>query len=373
MNCLLVIYDNDPIKNLIAAYQEAYDTVIFLYQENQKELLDNSFIEHYLRGTVRYQKYKMSELSDILVELYQKYPELSVDTFGGDDYAIGVCATFASEHHLRMIHPDMKNQKLRIRKDNISYSSELMYPILNVKQYIDLIGASITGPVEYEFLEEDKKIVSACITAKRRTNQSVWASFCKYMQTNKERGGYYYISQSKYKQYQGVINVLYNAGMFSDYQHIDKTLRVKFAKPYFRNLVIDTGLALEYETYHQLQSSELFDDVDLRVNIDWNGGDLEMGDATSEIDIIAIKNVHIIFISCKIGKIKEHDLYDVYANAERFGGEFSIPVLVHDAQRDVKELVNKAEELGILLIQQDVISNKTIANVILSYYRKRTQ
>lgn len=373
MNCLLVIYDNDPIKNLIAAYQEAYDTVIFLYQQDQEEMINNAFLKKFLRGEVLYRKYKMNELTNVLEDIRKEYPELSIDTFGGDDYALGVCATFASEHHLRMIHPDIKNHKLRIRKDNMSYTSELIYPILNVKQYIDLIGASITGPVEYEFIEEDKKIVTACITAKRRTNQSVWASFCKYMQTNKEKGGYYYISQSKYKQYQGVINVLYSAGMFADYQHIDKTLRVRFAKPYFRNLVTDTGLALEYESYHQLVASELFDDVDLRVNIDWNGGDYEMGDATSEIDIIAIKNAHIIFISCKIGKVSEHDLYDVYANAMRFGGEFSIPVLIHDAQKEVRELQNKADELGILLVTQDTISDKTIANKILKYYRKRTQ
>lgn len=373
MNCLLVIYDNEPIKNLISAYQEAYDNVVFLYQEEQEELLKNPFIENYLKGQVFYQKYDVDDLENVLLDIYHKFPNLSIDTFGGDDYALSVCSGFAHEYHLRLIHPDIKNSTLRITKDDVTYTSELLYPLLNVKQYVDLMGASITGPVEYEFLEEDKKIVTACITAKRRTNQSVWASFCKYMQTNREKGGYYYISQSKYKQYQSVITLLYNAGMFSDYGHVDKSLRIKFAKPYFRNLVVDTGLALEYETYHQLVSSELFDDVDLRVNIDWNGGDLEWGDATSEIDIIAIKNAHIIFISCKIGKIREYDLYDVYSNAMRFGGDFAIPVFVHDAQKDVKELENKAQELGILLIQQNTIAEKTIPTKILKYYRKKVR
>lgn len=370
MKALVILYDEEQIKNLVAAYQEQHDKIIFLYRDDQEESIQKSPIRNYLRSEVEFRKYKTSKLWEELEKINQEFESVSIDIFGGDDYAISICGKFAGEHSIRLLYPDIKNNKLRITWHDMTYTSQLMYPILTVKQYIELMGASITGEEEMKFLEEDKKIVTACITAKRRTNQNVWASFCKYMQTNKEKGKYYFIPARKYKQYQTVLNILYNAGMFSRFENEKGNLKIQFAKPYFHKLVVDTGLALEYETYHQLVSSELFDDVDIRVNIDWNGGDLEMGDATSEIDIIAIKNINIFFISCKMGKISEYTIYDVYANADRFGGKTAIPVLIHDAKDDARELENKAEELGVLLIQQNTIADKTIATRIAKHYRK---
>ena len=126
-------------------------------------------------------------------------------------------------------------------------------------------------------------------------------------------------------------------------------------------------MPFEYETYYQMVDSKAFDDVDLRVNIDWNGGDFVSGDPNSELDVVASLKGRLISISCKAGKYDQQAIYEVKANADKFGGITSVPVLCADIDMERPEYVEKANELNVLLIEHKEMKKKKAAQMILKW------
>ena len=144
-------------------------------------------------------------------------------------------------------------------------------------------------------------------------------------------------------------------------------LVLEFHDPAYQILVTDTGVPFEYETYYQMTDSGAFDDVDLRVNIDWNGGEFVSGDPNSELDVVASLNSRLISVSCKSGKYDQQAIYEVKANADKFGGQSSVPVLCADIDMDRPEYVEKARELNVLLIEHKDMKEKRAAQMILDW------
>ena len=68
---------------------------------------------------------------------------------------------------------------------------------------------------------------------------------------------------------------------------------------------------------------------------------------------MASKDGRLISISCKAGKYDQQAIYEVKTNAVQFGGELAVPVLCTDYERKHSEYAEKAETLGVLLIQYD--------------------
>ena len=107
-----------------------------------------------------------------------------------------------------------------------------------------------------------------------------------------------------------------------------------------------------------------FNDVRTGVMIDWDGvvhnnkdGNV---DTENEIDVILMKGVVPIFISCKNGKIPDDELYKLNTVAEQFGSEYARKVLVATdmgkAAKSRKYFLERARDMGIQIIE-DVHKN----------------
>jgi hypothetical protein len=121
---------------------------------------------------------------------------------------------------------------------------------------------------------------------------------------------------------------------------------------------------------YQLIDAGCFDDVDIRVNIDWNGGDFTASDPNSELDVMATLNSRLISISCKSGKYDQQAVYEVKTNAEKFGGKRAVPVLCTDLNENHPELVSKADELGVLVLEYQDMWNRKAAEKILAWMKR---
>jgi hypothetical protein len=98
-----------------------------------------------------------------------------------------------------------------------------------------------------------------------------------------------------------------------------------------------------------------FDSCHIGVNIDWDGVDRHADDTRNEIDVILMRSLTPIFISCKIGEIKEIEPYKLWTVAERFGGKNVKKVLIasdfkRDNEKSENSFLNRAKEMGITFI-----------------------
>ena len=101
-------------------------------------------------------------------------------------------------------------------------------------------------------------------------------------------------------------------------------------------------------TFNEESNGELFDDILTGVTIYWDESNTLQSNVVNEIDVIAMKGLVPVFISCKNGFVDVNELYKLNTVAERFGGKYARKVLI--ATEEFETLNNRAEEMNIKLI-----------------------
>ena len=105
----------------------------------------------------------------------------------------------------------------------------------------------------------------------------------------------------------------------------------------------------------QKDGKPFFDCCYIGVNIDWDGVDRHSNDTKNEIDVILMRGLTPVFISCKIGEIKEIEPYKLWTVAERFGGKHVKKVLIasafnRDNEKSELSFLNRTKDMNITFI-----------------------
>ena len=349
MKTLVEIYDDQQIMNLLTGYAEQPQNTVFLYEKRQSHLIHNPIVEKY-GGNVRYVCVDVFDIEEVLNTLDTE--DLAFDIEGGSEILLAMIIRFADAHGCPMYFSDMIDGNVLILRGKEKITREIQWPKLTVREMIRLYGGEVRNLPEVMFDEKGRQAVEDIMKVKRLSNRA-WTNFCKTMGSYSRKfpdTDTWTLEASVFNEYRTIFQGIQKS-VFSEFLKFDKVFTFTFASGDYKILVTDAGVAFEYDTFYQLQDAGIFDDLDLRVNIDWNGGSFERNDPNSELDVLATKNGRLISISCKAGKYDQQAIYEVKANAVRFGGERALPVLCNDNDEDHYELVRKAEELGVLLIE----------------------
>lgn len=102
-----------------------------------------------------------------------------------------------------------------------------------------------------------------------------------------------------------------------------------------------------------------FNDMRTGVMIDWDGvvhnNKDGRADTENEIDVILMKGVVPVFVSCKNGKIPNDELYKLNTVAEQFGSEYARKVLVATdmgkTANSRKYFHERARDMGIQIVE----------------------
>ncbi|MBQ9823284.1 MAG: DUF1887 family protein [Solobacterium sp.] len=361
MKTLIEIYDDDQMLNLLSFYQLNPDRVVFIYTEKQEPLLHNSLIERKIRNT-EYILYQDQEPATLL-EPYRD-DEVYVDIQGGNELTAVKLSRLLGK---TVCYSDLDKKKYFLLEGDSQKSADLIMPKLTVREIVELYGGLVRNLPEEYFDDHGRKAVEECMAA-RRKNSKKWNAFCKTMGsfgTGSHELSVWKADRKFYQDFSAVLAQLDH--VFDKVELTGESCFMHFHDTAYQILVTDTGVPFEYETYYQITDSGAFDDVDLRVNIDWNGGTFESGDPNSELDVVASKDSRLISISCKAGKYDQQAIYEVKANADKFGGSRAVPVLCVDIDMERPEYVEKAREIGVLLIEHGQMREKKAAKMILEW------
>jgi len=170
-----------------------------------------------------------------------------------------------------------------------------------------------------------------------------------------------------HKKYQGVINLLEElnqAGLVCDLMMDRDSVYYEYKNTFVKRCLANSGDALEMKCYCEAlelteKGKQYFNDCCVGVTIDWDGvihsKDENWKDTTNEIDLILMKGLIPVFVSCKNGKIGEEELYKLHTVAEKFGGKYAKKMLIATKlERDnyvaKKAYMQRAEDMGIVII-----------------------
>ena len=109
---------------------------------------------------------------------------------------------------------------------------------------------------------------------------------------------------------------------------------------------------LELYTYQAAVDAGIFQDVRLSVVVNWEGGKINSKSVTNELDVVAVRGVMPVFISCKTSEIKTEALNELAILRDRFGSTVSKAIIVTSAGNVRSVTRHRAFELGIEVIDQ---------------------
>lgn len=395
-------FEKAPIENLISVLTTKPQKVIYLGEVSQmkasmivyEKILKEKGIEAeiVLKGI---QKNNLQNILQVLTEIVETEKECLLDITGGEDL---VLLAFG------MIYERYKNSKpVKMQRFNINtgriidcdLDDEVTFEgtfSMDVKELISVYGGIVVPedpqPMVENAIEEVDRIWELARTDSTSWNKSI--SNLKEFERkgnvieNEEHRKYEMDEEEKLRIRLDLSIAKEVVGEFHLKHHAVEKLLKEFAKErLIQNLSIEkdiisykyknafvkrclnkAGDALEMKCYFEAMNLEhrgkpYFNDCYVGVVIDWDGIihtlDENWKDTTNEIDVMLMKGLIPVFISCKHGKIGEEELYKLNTVATRFGGKYAKKMLVathleKESASSMKAYLQRAKDMNIELI-----------------------
>ena len=181
----------------------------------------------------------------------------------------------------------------------------------------------------------------------------------------------------KFVVFNDIFKKLSSLNVISNFRYDDTSFSFDFKNRQVMKCLTKAGQVLELLIAIMAVESDtddgtpFYNDVMTGVSIDWDGEihpDFEP-DIENEIDVILMKGMIPVFISCKNGAITIDELYKLSVVAERFGGKYVRKVLVATEleKMGIKETYIKAraDAMGIRILDRvDEMEEETLAKEI---------
>ena len=162
----------------------------------------------------------------------------------------------------------------------------------------------------------------------------------------------------------GLFRALAEQGLILDLSLDAEKIAFRFADDTVRFWLRDMGSVLELQVYRACLQAGCFDDCILSAVVNWQGEDAPSQAVTNEIDVMCVRGVMPLFISCKTCEIKTEALNELAILRDRFGGKGSRAAIVTaaSATRSRRVMLKRAAELSIEVIEWEDIELEKLAD-----------
>ena len=161
---------------------------------------------------------------------------------------------------------------------------------------------------------------------------------------------------------------LNSMGLFSHLAITAGTVQLAFNNLDMQYYLTDYGIWLELYVYGVLRESGLFDSVETSVVVSWDNDDDPMNNIENEIDVVGMRGIGQLFISCKTGTADQFTLNELFTLTRRFGSKYAAAALVclRDIRSESPKLMIRAEQLGITIICGEDLKREVLLKKIAS-------
>ncbi len=360
-------YDRTSIENIISSITTMPDKIIFIGDGKvmkKFEPLYLSFIERRkLNIEVEYRNIKKNDLSDIvevLSDIVETEEQCVFDLTGGDDLALvamGIVFQKYPEKNIQMQRFNVNNGVVT----DCDNDGTVLYtgaPTISIEENIHLHGGAVRygdddrtfeWDLSEDFICDIEKMWSIC-----RRDPGFWNSRLNVLEAMESCNtqepalnvevnilsvqGHMKNIDSKYTPVDGLLLELQKKNLIYSYKNDGENISFSYKNDQVKKCLTKAGTVLELKVLiaaNSLKSKDetaFYTDSMNGVYIDWDGNfhqkDDEEKDTENEIDVILMKGLIPIFISCKNGNVGDDELYKLETVANRFGGPYAKKVLI---------------------------------------------
>lgn len=391
-------FDGVSINNMVSCLTLKPEKIIFIGEKKlmkkQQNIYENFANKYEVIVSFEYRsinRNSVEQIVSVLSKIIETEDSCTFDLTGGEDLvlvAMGVVFERYKETNKVQMHRFNIRTGLVYDCDNDGDLPNVKLPVISVADNIMLYGGTIVpydgekGTYFWNWNDEFKSDVTQMWEI-CKVNPGLWNSqvntFELLYKNYKNDFSEYGVLMNKTKLTErikaekgkcswvlGLIRALCKNKLITNYYDDEEIVSFEFKNEPIKNCLTKAGTLLELVV--SLHASDACDatgmkkynDVATGVYIDWDASihDIkdEEKDTENEIDVMLMRGVVPIFISCKNGYFDETELYKLNTVAERFGGPYSRKVLVstyygNNSIEGHKYFVQRAKDMNIQLIE----------------------
>ena len=386
MKTLIELYDERPIENVLASEVFKPERTVFLcppevvQDKAVREKLAEYFKHRGLTNELVFLEtsmYNSAKIEKQLLSVSKKYPDCVLDITGGTDAALFAGGRLCAQAGIpAFTYSRRRNCFFDIH--NAPFADELPCSISHSIEDCFLMagGALRTGRVDNSILNRYMSDIEPFFKVYLR-NRRDWTRTVNYIQrASQAEKGYaapldvsapYTVKGERGTRIDAPENVLYELEKidFLRNVHISREqVEFTFRDSQIRTWLRDIGSVLELYIYKCCLDTGLFNDVRTSAVVDWEGT-FRQDNVTNEIDVMAMRGIIPVFISCKTCDVSTEALNELAILRDRFGGNTAKAAIV-TTKRCQNITRHRASELHIEVIDLDDINDEKAKEHIAS-------
>ncbi len=368
---LIELYDKSPLKNIIGILSLCPDKVYFVGPAHPM-LDDVDRVTAVLAAKVPNLEAEIHTINladpaqtrKTLTEILCDEPDCIIETTGGDERLLLIADELARQHGLQSQHFDIPSGKAT-DTDGDGTLMPTSPASLSVQELITLHGGTVTGYTSSPACDKDTIDILWALTCHHPRE---WNSHLKFLVTIEKHHCHGQtvsmpaptVPKFDKTRFANIRAKFAERGIIRN-ESTPKEIRYTYTSPHLRGVLEKAGNILEHKALYeamgaQVHGTPLFDDCCMGVEIDWDN-DLPAAakNTNNEIDLLLVRGVQPLFVSCKNGDVDENELYKLAIVAERFGGEYARKMLIAtelepDSPQAREAFARRAEDMGIHLV-----------------------
>ena len=355
MNKLLTVYDDrEPLNNVVNALTMDVDEVFYLYHHEERRTAFTN-----IRKVIR--SYKNIALHFIrpvddeaeISKILQDNRDVIVDV-GGSKYLSLLLFEHANRNGNPIIYFDSEENVIKDYRTHSVVDRDIFK--LTIKDVLMLRGGDIADYMHKGVNDPETKETIYQLFENNLNDYSALMNYLSYL--NKILVSAKAIGNRSFRLRKEQLVEIRKDKCFQrigDLFTIEED-RIVFKTAKLIDVVTVSGTLRENYLYLKLQEANRFDDVKMSVVVDFSD-DRYDHPVKCEIDLMAIHNNRLMFVSCKSNKVETPALNEIYVHNSMFGNSLSVPVICvcEEIDRRYPSMYAKAEELGIYMIDRSNI------------------
>jgi len=398
MKVLVELFDECQIENAVAGLSLKPEKIIFvgfkkLMKENKINALKKLFKTQGIKTDIEcgyVSRYDFDSIAESLNAIVERNPDCCFDITGGKEPVLVAIGKISAERSIPVIQFDVKSGSM-IRVSNCEGSYNEENASISIDECISLSGGTkvYESPLDFKWdMNKDFCRDIELLWSISRKDSSMWNRNSVALGAMEKAG---IMNESLYVdgnigQSTAIVPVeevmveLEKAGMIKDYTYKNGHISFKYKNRQIHACLSKAGNILELYAYMIVseiakENPGFYTDIDVSVIADWDGEiDDEKADTRNEIDLLLMRNLIPVFISCKNGIVQKEALYELQSVSERFGGEYAKKVLLAtyiNKNAEAREfLLQRARDMNIQVIADiDKISREEFKRKLINMAR----
>lgn len=355
---IVEFFDESQADNIISLLCMKYDRVIYIGEttvmtESAMRRITNFVRDRYPKVKVEFMYAKCDSVQDIAVKLTEivlTYGNCCFEATGGSDAALIALGIISERYGIPINRTDVKAEADSLEK-------------LTVFEAIELNGGILESYEQNAFnIDSQLRRDVALMWRIGEHDCDYWLSCGKYLSALQPDLTDLTVNSHKKPnaQQRAFLQTLSDAGFIGQLQMSGGKVSFTYRDDEIRRTMIKSGNLLELLTFFAVLSRIPHSDAHRGVQLLWKNDD-ESADrqgscelVRNEIDVLFMKGVCPVFISCKAGNADKEALYELETVANRFGGKYASKILVAGCLRNncknPAQLIERAKRMGIEVI-----------------------